>query len=144
MANLQFELARLSSDPGDIKPGRNLVRRVELKMADVMAALQWFEYHNKLDVDSDRLEHCCETFDANHKKPVPYLQGQTHMRGIVMSSGLVPTLVSTLSDDIPFGKHVRGCMGCEDCHEPEPPTRPSPDIQPDSSTESAEISHGSR
>lgn len=92
MASLQLDLARLAADPSDLKPRRNLVRRVEMKMADVLAALQWFEYQNKLDVDPDRIEASCESFDASHLKLVRTIPSttQTHMPGI---------LVLTLSDD---------------------------------------------
>ena len=125
MASLQVELARLSSDPGDKKPGRHLVRRVELKMADVLAALQWFEYHNKLDVDVDRLERDCERYDAYHLKPVTGIPGQTYMNGIVTCES---DLVSTLTEN-----------------EPEPETLPSSANDCiDAGPASAERSNGSR
>lgn len=133
MAGLQVELARLSADPSDSKPGRNLVKRVELKMADVMAALQWFEYQNKLDVDPDRLEQDCEHFDACHQKPLSHIPGQTYMQGIVMvDRATLPVLVSTLSDDD------------EAVTESAPDTKASIDVQSDSSPASAEISRNGR
>jgi hypothetical protein len=120
MGELQTVLARLSADPFDLKPNRNLVSRLELKMADVMAALQWFEYQNKLNVDPDRMEHCCESFDAAHLKSVPHVPGQTFMPGIVTAP-----LVTTLTND------------------DEPPTLQSlDDLQSDACPESAEIFNG--
>lgn len=95
MAALQLELARLASDPHNRRPGRNLIRRVELKMADVMAALQWFEYHNRLDVDVDRLETALETFDAWHAKAVMHIPRQTHMHGVIaVDLDSLPAIVS--------------------------------------------------
>ncbi len=126
MGGLATELARLSADPHDRKPSRSLVRRVELKMADVMAALQWFEYHNKLDVEVERMERCFEMYDACQLKPVPNMRNQTHMPGIVTveSEGLV----LTLSDD----------------EEPETLPGTADNTAPESSPPSAEVSHGSR
>lgn len=99
MGQLQTVLAQLSADPSDQKPNRKLVERLELKMADVMSALQWFEYQNKLNLDPDRMEHICETFDANHLKPVPHVPGQTFMPGIVTVNTETLPLVSTLTYD---------------------------------------------
>lgn len=124
MGELQTVLARLSADPSDMKPNRNLVNRLELKMADVLAALQWFEYHNKLNIDPDRLENMCEVFDASHKKPIPHVPGQTFMSGIVTVNTEALPLVSTLT------------------YEPddaEPETLPSIDNLSSCSPESAEL-----
>jgi|SRR4051812_15749409 hypothetical protein len=147
MGALTVELARLSADPHDLKPSRSLVARVESKMADVLAALQWFEYHNKLDVDPDRMERTCETYDAYHRKTVAHVRGQTYMHGIVAVDPETllndnEGLVLTLSDDdkepetLPSTQSVPelmsgGCFvpGCDECPETKQP-------------ESAEVSNG--
>ena len=101
LASLQVELARLSADPAN-RRGRNLVRRLELKMADVLAALQWFEWQNKLDVDCERLERRLEDFDARQLKPVRNHPGQTYMHGVIApAEGLVSTLSNSGDDDEP-------------------------------------------
>lgn len=131
MGALQADLARLAADPHDAKPIRNLVERVSLKMADVMAALQWFEYRNKLDVDPDRMEYKFQQFDASHLKPVEDQPGQTHMRGILTSDPEFPDLVISLGQPLQEDK--------------EPETLPGTDsTPPPSSPPSAEVTHGSR
>lgn len=151
MGSLTAELARLSADPHDLKPSRSLVSRVELKMADVMAALQWFEYHNKLDVLTERMERDFEMYDACQLKSVPNLQGQTLMPGIVT---LEPESVRCSGDfevgqedcGLPYG-HTGKCKKRPDLvltlsDEQEPETLPSTATEPESSPESAEVSNG--
>ena len=119
-----------------------------------MAALQWFEYHNKLDVDPDRLEHQCQRFDAYHLKTVPNVPGQTYMHGVVAESlpaSSEPELVISLSradslDDVisPIDRAEFTMADAAIYIDGVPETLPGTDSEPVSSPPSAEVTHGSR